>query len=151
MHRRTPLRDEDQLSDVTVDGERWTRVPDVSNSGPEDRVYSVNEDDSGGSWIRFGDGTHGKRPASGSSVAATYRAGPNQVQLTLTRTASSPTPDVDLWLVIKNGAEELSFGQYSTEQTDSADHVPHGGNCTRPCILGILVLFLLLVLLITGR
>jgi hypothetical protein len=52
--------------------ERWRRVEELGRAGPNDRVY-VLEPDTG--TIRFGDGRHGRRPAPGARIRATYRLG----------------------------------------------------------------------------
>ena len=55
--------------DVSVDGDRWTRVERFDESGPADRVFSLDLE----GRVIFGDGLHGQRPAAGSRIA--YRSG----------------------------------------------------------------------------
>ena len=55
--------------DVTVNGDRWTRVARLDDAGPADRVYSLDPE----GRVIFGDGVHGQRPAAGSRIA--YRSG----------------------------------------------------------------------------
>ncbi len=70
---------------VTVDGARWRRVADWSKAGRDDRVYIVETGGGSMTAIRFGDGRTGARPpATGSEVAATYRAGAGQPGLIAT-------------------------------------------------------------------
>ena len=65
-----PLNSELQIH---VDGTLWTRVGDLLDYGPSDRVYVVGQDSEGTSNIRFGDGEHGSRlPSRSSNVVATY-------------------------------------------------------------------------------
>ena len=56
--------------DVTVDGDRWTRVARLDDFGPGDRVFSLDQEEG---RVVFGDGAHGQRPAAGSRIA--YRSG----------------------------------------------------------------------------
>jgi hypothetical protein len=64
----------DSPYDVSIDGERWTRVATLAEAGPDDRVFSVNEEGE----LTFGDGSHGKQPDPGSRLAARYRDGAGQ-------------------------------------------------------------------------
>ncbi len=59
---------------IEVDGQRWQRVPDLASSAAEDRHYVVR-DHEGATVVEFGDGVHGRRPASGSTIGVRYRAG----------------------------------------------------------------------------
>jgi len=137
-----------ELSDVCVNKERWTYVPDLSNSGPEERVYLVDDDPAGGAWVRFGDGTHGKRPPPDSSVIATWRAGSTEVRVALTRAASIPTQDQELWVAIRNRTDTLSFGYYDRAPAASANHSPSIQKRTLLCILAFLLVILLLIVLL---
>lgn len=61
---------------VYVNGIEWTVVDTFFNSGPEDTVYVVREDDSGRSYVQFGDGKTGRRLPSGlDNVTAVFRVG----------------------------------------------------------------------------
>jgi len=60
--------------------ERWTQVPDLVGSGPDDRHFTV---DPGTGQVRFGDGEHGRRPEAGSRVEASYRAGGGRTWLAI--------------------------------------------------------------------
>jgi len=59
-----------ETADVTVDGDRWTRVARLDDCGPGDRVFSLDQEEG---RVVFGDGVHGQRPAAGSRIA--YRSG----------------------------------------------------------------------------
>ena len=62
--------------EVYVDGVRWSRVDTFFNSGPNDRVYVVREDDAGNTHVQFGDGKTGARLSSGrQNVMARFRIG----------------------------------------------------------------------------
>ncbi len=63
---------------VYVDDVQWREVPDLTSSGPADRVYTVREDE-GGTIIGFGDGVTGARlPSGAANVRAVYRSGAGQ-------------------------------------------------------------------------
>jgi hypothetical protein len=61
---------------VVVAGRRWRQVNSFLASGPSDRHFMASSDDDGGIRLRFGDGVHGARLATGQSiVSAVYRSG----------------------------------------------------------------------------
>ncbi|HUO69794.1 MAG TPA: baseplate J/gp47 family protein [Solirubrobacteraceae bacterium] len=47
----------------------------VTLSGPDSADYMIQVDDAGVSWIVFGDGVYGKRPAAGATIRAAYAVG----------------------------------------------------------------------------
>ncbi len=53
----------------------WHPQLDLLSSKPTDRQFVVEIDDSGKAYLRFGDNTHGLRPAAGTEFSATYRVG----------------------------------------------------------------------------
>jgi hypothetical protein len=57
---------------VRVNGERWERVESLVDRGPDARAFTL---DPATGLVAFGDGVHGKPPASGSKVSVRYRAG----------------------------------------------------------------------------
>ncbi|WP_457255477.1 phage baseplate assembly protein V [Pedococcus sp. P5_B7] len=59
--------------DVVVDGRPWRRVSDFGDSDAGDHHYLVSQRADGASIIEFGDGVHGRRPPSGSSIGVRYR------------------------------------------------------------------------------
>jgi hypothetical protein len=62
--------------ELRVNGVRWHESPDLYQLGPRDRKYVLRRDDDGSTAVRFGDGVHGARPASGvENVEAVYRTG----------------------------------------------------------------------------
>jgi hypothetical protein len=58
--------------------ERWTEVPSLAASGPDDRHFTLDRETG---EVRFGDGEHGRRPASGSRIEAAYRSAPGRTGL----------------------------------------------------------------------
>jgi hypothetical protein len=61
---------------VRVNGIAWTLVPYLFGAGPTDRVYTLDRDVSGNTFVRFGDGIMGARVPSGTeNVTALYRRG----------------------------------------------------------------------------
>jgi len=64
------------LLDLYVNGVLWKRVDSLFTAKPNDRVYIIETDENGDSWIRFGDGIRGERPASGvNNIVADYYYG----------------------------------------------------------------------------
>ena len=47
-------------------------MPSLAESGPDDRHFTLDRESG---RVTFGDGEHGRRPAEGSMVEATYRCG----------------------------------------------------------------------------
>lgn len=59
------------------DGRReWSVRGDLLASSRVDTHLVVEADDEQVAWLRFGDGTHGRRPPTGTVFRATYRVGP---------------------------------------------------------------------------
>jgi hypothetical protein len=58
--------------------ELWTEVASLAASGPDDRHFTLDRETG---EVRFGDGEHGRRPASGSQIEATYRCGSGRAGL----------------------------------------------------------------------
>ena len=52
--------------------EEWIEVPSLAGSRHDDRHFTLDRDTG---RVTFGDGEHGRRPAAGSLVEATYRCG----------------------------------------------------------------------------
>jgi hypothetical protein len=59
--------------EVEVDGHVWHQVEDLAGSGAEDPHFLVSRRDDGAKVIEFGDGVHGRRPASDTSIGVRYR------------------------------------------------------------------------------
>ena len=59
--------------EIEVEGHPWHQVTDLAGSGAEDPHYLVTRRDDGASVIEFGDGVHGRRAPSNSSIGVRYR------------------------------------------------------------------------------
>lgn len=59
--------------EIEIEGHPWHQVTDLAGSGAEDPHYLVTRRDDGASVIEFGDGVHGRRPPSNSSIGVRYR------------------------------------------------------------------------------
>lgn len=57
---------------VEVDSRPWRQVPNLDGSGSGDHHYVVRQGSDGATVIEFGDGVHGQRPSSGSSIRVRY-------------------------------------------------------------------------------
>ncbi|HMO66463.1 MAG TPA: putative baseplate assembly protein, partial [Verrucomicrobiota bacterium] len=57
------------------DGRDWSPRPDLLASGAFDDHVVVEVDSDGLARLRFGDGTHGRKPAAGSAFTVTLRVG----------------------------------------------------------------------------
>jgi hypothetical protein len=60
---------------VYVDGLQWTEVKSFFGQKEDAQIYIVRQNDKNESVVTFGDGVHGKRLSTGSSVVAYYRHG----------------------------------------------------------------------------
>ena len=66
---------------VEVDGHPWHQVTDLAGSGAEEHAYLVSRGDDGATVIEFGDGLHGQRPPSNSSIGVSYSHGGGYVSV----------------------------------------------------------------------
>ena len=98
---------------VAVNDRPWRLVESLADAGPRDRVFVVNRTSGGGTVVHFGDGVRGARPPAGGTITVGYRtgggAGGNTTTEKLQRSASEPTPDQTLWVVIRNRTHAISF------------------------------------------
>jgi hypothetical protein len=61
---------------VTVDSIAWKEQPNLVGTAPHDQVYTTTLDDSGQTFVQFGDGYNGAKPPSGvNNIHARYRKG----------------------------------------------------------------------------
>lgn len=61
---------------VRVGGVEWKERPTLYAAGANERVFSLQTDEAGREWLRFGDGRNGARLPSGSNnLRASYRKG----------------------------------------------------------------------------
>lgn len=68
----------DAVPHVTLtgsDGETWTARRDLLDSNRDHPHFVLESDDDGNARLRFGDGTHGRRPDAGTEFSADYRIG----------------------------------------------------------------------------
>lgn len=62
--------------EIRVDGLLWNEVPSFYGHGPQETIYITRTDDTGQTFVQFGDGRTGKRlPTGQENVRATYRQG----------------------------------------------------------------------------
>lgn len=57
----------------------WTYINYLVDADPSDRVFTTFLDDSGATWIRFGDNINGAIPTNQLTIYATYRVGGGSV------------------------------------------------------------------------
>ncbi|HEX9511213.1 MAG TPA: putative baseplate assembly protein [Puia sp.] len=60
-------------------GIEWTPLKDLLKSNASDREFVVETESDGTSWLRFGDGITGARPAPGTIFTAAYRTGNGKI------------------------------------------------------------------------
>jgi hypothetical protein len=53
--------------------QQWESRPDLLGSEPDDCHFTIEVDDGGSAWIRFGDGVNGRQPVEGQKFSATCR------------------------------------------------------------------------------
>ena len=61
--------------DIYVNGVLWSQIDHLLEAESYERVYTVDLDANGYSWITFGDGLNGVVPAQGVDIGAVYRTG----------------------------------------------------------------------------
>jgi hypothetical protein len=99
-----PDTDDGKSFAVRVDDQEWTAVLSLDEAGPDDTVFVV---DSTGA-VTFGDGTHGRRPASQSAVTVSYRQGGGEagnVQVSIT----TPWPPPEVRYVVALAADRVGI------------------------------------------
>jgi len=60
------------VNDITT---TWTAAPDLLADSPDDPQFVLEVDTDGTAYLRFGDGTNGKTPETGTIFTAQYRIG----------------------------------------------------------------------------
>lgn len=60
---------------VTVAAAGWTLTRNFTNAQSSDTFYRIIQNDDGGVYLLFGDGTYGALPATGAEIRATFRVG----------------------------------------------------------------------------
>jgi hypothetical protein len=69
--------------EVAIDGESWTRVASLADSGAADPHYVVTVAEDGATVIEFGDGVHGRRPPDGGGIRVSSRFGRRYSSVTM--------------------------------------------------------------------
>jgi predicted phage baseplate assembly protein len=96
----------------------WTYINYVVDADPEDKVFTTFLDDSGATWIRFGDNINGAIPNSQLTIYATYRVGGGSVGNVnagvINAVASSDLPGVTI-------AQNSNGAALSSAMTGGAD------------------------------
>ena len=97
---------------VTINRARWKQVRSFADSAPDDRHYVVKT--TGDKMtIRFGDGTHGAVPRSGSTIEAGYKTGhgaSGNVAISV-RTTFGKARDYEVRIAIRNRGKAVSFSR----------------------------------------
>lgn len=82
--KRTPLTHRSATNQTGADSElslsvgdiEWSERSTLFGAAPTDRAYTLTTDEQGKTWVVFGDGVRGARPASGvNNIRARYRQG----------------------------------------------------------------------------
>ena len=93
---------------VRVNGRPWQRISSLAEAGPDDAVFTVDEQTG---TIRFGDGEHGRVPPGGGVVSARYRQGSARDGTSIAvRTTWPPRPGVHRVAVRDDGTMQLEAG-----------------------------------------
>lgn len=95
----------------------WTYVPNLLQSGPADKAYTLLLDEDDVVSVRFGDGANGKIPDRGATITATYRIGGGSVGNVATGTLVRITSTVPAGITVTNTA--AATGGADAESTDS--------------------------------
>jgi len=101
------LQVQDGSVQVRVDGtlpipDAWNQVNFMIDANAEDESYSVSVDQSGVTWVTFGDGTNGMIPGMGLGIWATYRVvdgAAGNIPSGSVNAISSPVAGVDIALL----------------------------------------------------
>lgn len=88
---------QDNTLQLSIAGTTWERVNTFAFSGPLDKHFIVEVDQSKQAWVVFGDGINGEIPANGQNVIATYyncvgSEGNVESNTLTTFTSTIPTP-----------------------------------------------------------
>ncbi len=94
---------------VKIDGKRWRRVLTLSRSGPTERHFVLETDHAGCTTVRFGDGVHGASASCAARVDVTVKTDEDPIQISLRRSAVTPTEDQTLWVTIRNRTNAIAF------------------------------------------
>jgi hypothetical protein len=92
---------------VTVNGRGWNRAFSFRNAGPDDAVYVLDQKDG---TIRFGDGTHGRRPPVGSTISVSYRDGAGSAG-NISKHIDNEINPTRFWVVVRRGHQAIGWGK----------------------------------------
>jgi uncharacterized phage protein gp47/JayE len=114
---------------VFVDGvsglTEWTYIAHIVDANPDDRVYTTFLDESGATWIRFGDNLNGAIPTNQLTIYATYRVGGGTVGNinpgVVNAIASSNLPGVTV--AADSGGNALSSAMLGGADPESNDQI----------------------------
>jgi alpha-N-arabinofuranosidase len=84
---------------VSVAGQRWTEVADLSAAGPGETVYRLEP---GSGEIEFGDGSHGAIPPAGAPITASYDSGPHPGFVDFYRAMKAVNPAIHVCLGVSS-------------------------------------------------
>ena len=91
----------------------WQLVSSLSDSGPRDHVFTVNQTADGNTVVNFGEGVHGALPPAGSEIAVRYSRGGgasgNMATVMIERKVNDATLDQALWVAIRNRTRAIRF------------------------------------------
>lgn len=75
----------------------------VIESGPDDRAFYVQRDETGAAWVVFGDGVYGRRPPIGANnIRATYRVGGGRIGNIAAGAIDTDETGLDLLALVTN-------------------------------------------------
>ncbi len=109
---------------VYVNGTAWTAVGDLATAGPGDQVYAFDAESGA---VRFGDGTHGARPAKGTTLTADYVPQTKPGFTDFYREMKLADPSIDVcatWAPITTdaGLGTASFAQLMSQEGRADDY-----------------------------
>lgn len=115
---------------VFVDGvnpdapDAWNQVDFLIDAGPEDEDFAISTDQSGVTWVTFGDNTNGVIPGTGLNVWASYQViagAAGNLPAGAVNTISSPVGGVDIALLPDNVTPDSTAmtGGSDPESTES--------------------------------
>ena len=92
---------------LTVNGRTWNRAFSLRNAGPDDAVYMLNQRDG---TISFGDGTHGRIPAVGTTIGVSYRNGVGSSG-NISKHIDDQSSLTRFWVVVRRGHQAIGWGR----------------------------------------
>ncbi|MFQ5595578.1 MAG: alpha-L-arabinofuranosidase C-terminal domain-containing protein, partial [Anaerolineae bacterium] len=93
---------------ITVAGQVWTEVPDLSAAGPDDSVYEFDPQQG---EIRFGDGEHGRIPPLAALILASYESGPHDGFVDYYVAMKAVDPDIKVGSCMHSDAFLIAMGE----------------------------------------